>query len=190
MAVVKKKVPDKKKVELVEKFSSGPTYKGPRVEVELPWGHNDYTIVIAPWKQEDINSRSTVKTGTPLFVVTRLDDDGDEVWRPIGYALLKTTIKEYYVREGRYEWREFDYSGIGLVVAQIWACATVPDHPLVMRDLARRTKSSQYEKVREALKQRFQIFGGVGEWWRSGRMKELKIFDGEPVKAKRRKKWA
>lgn len=189
MAVVKKKVPDKKKVELVEKFSSGPTYKGPRVEVVFPWSHVEYTIIIEPWKQKDIDARDTVKTGTPLFVVTRLDGDGYP-YRSTGYALLKTTIKEYSIREGRHDWREPDLTSIGNVVAQVWVCATVPDHPLVMRDLARRTKSSQYEKVREALKQRFQIFGGVGEWWRSGRMKELKIFDGEPVKARRRKKWA
>lgn len=170
----------------VEKVGS-PTYNGPPVSFDLVWHGDKWHFVVEPWKQHDIDMRGRVRDNTPLFVVKSMNDEN--VFAPMGFAMLKTTMGVYIIREGPHDSRPANFGWAVQAIAHIWVCHTMPDHPVVMSYYRNIVTLNEYNPFRSAMKEHFAVFGGRGQWWHVQNVRELNVARLTTVK-KRKKTWA
>lgn len=193
----KEKAPIKKarrksvKKPAAERLSSGPTYLGPPVEITFSHGTLiKRSCVIAPWKQSDIDARSTAKRGTPLIVVYPSGEYSHH--KAIGFVMLKTTIKAYVLHDGGGK-RIVSSSWFWDCVGTVWALATMPNHQFsrkMLEYMANIEYVDSYDDLIEAMKKRFTIFDWDNPimWWNNPTVVEFDACNYAPEpKAKKRK---
>lgn len=174
-----KKAAEPKKVgRLPVVLPTAPTYVGKELTISFKLFDETSTVTIKPWSKEDIAKRISVQANIPLIVVT------NKGFGPLGFAMLKTTVKPFVIREYPNDWRQYDWTNTSDHVAGMWAALTLPRHPAGRRALQQYT-AYEYDGLRRALSAAVgKVIGGVEAWWEYPNMMELRVVEHVPLKPK------